>query len=127
MPGVTKPSPRELLLEVIDSVTRLLGPIEPREVLSDEADVARAAHDFAVTEHHRGRLIERRMLAFTALERVADGTYGACLDCGATIPEPRLRTRPETETCTPCQEKRERIRSALMAPERVRLREVEDA
>lgn len=34
-----------------------------------------------------------------ALERIASGTYGTCLVCGAAIPEGRLEARPWTPYC----------------------------
>ncbi len=37
-----------------------------------------------------------------ALARVADGTYGYCIDCGTGIPLQRLRALPATETCVGC-------------------------
>ena len=37
-----------------------------------------------------------------ALARVADGTYGYCLGCGARIPLERLRALPATATCVAC-------------------------
>jgi DnaK suppressor protein len=43
-----------------------------------------------------------------ALQRLALGTYGHCVDCGTAIPAARLQATPETERCLPCQEARER-------------------
>ncbi len=37
-----------------------------------------------------------------ALARVADGTYGYCIDCGTGIPLERLRALPATEMCVGC-------------------------
>ncbi len=37
-----------------------------------------------------------------ALARVADGTYGYCIDCGTGIPLERLRALPATERCVGC-------------------------
>lgn len=34
-----------------------------------------------------------------ALERIADGSYGFCVVCGAAIPEGRLEARPWTPFC----------------------------
>ena len=38
-----------------------------------------------------------------ALQRVADGTYGLCLQCGAAIPAARLHAQPTAERCVSCQ------------------------
>ena len=42
-----------------------------------------------------------------ALARVADGTYGRCVDCGRELPDERLDARPEAERCVDCQQKAE--------------------
>lgn len=47
-----------------------------------------------------------------ALRRVADGSYGACEDCGEPIAERRLQALPATPFCTACQALHEREREA---------------
>lgn len=43
-----------------------------------------------------------------ALDRLAEGTYGLCVDCGEPIPPARLEALPEAERCVPCAEAFER-------------------
>jgi DnaK suppressor protein len=43
-----------------------------------------------------------------ALDRVDDGSYGDCLECGDPIPDGRLELVPYTEFCVACQEKIEK-------------------
>jgi phage/conjugal plasmid C-4 type zinc finger TraR family protein len=48
-----------------------------------------------------------------ALARLADGSYGECVDCGSAIPFARLVAYPAARRCVACQEaaeRRERIR-----------------
>ena len=40
-----------------------------------------------------------------ALDRIAEGTYGQCLNCGKTIGVKRLEALPWTPYCIDCQEK----------------------
>ena len=42
-----------------------------------------------------------------ALERIDEGTYGVCEDCGGDIPLARLEVKPSVSLCVPCQEKHE--------------------
>jgi DnaK suppressor protein len=42
-----------------------------------------------------------------ALNRVADGSYGTCSDCGEPIGWPRLNAQPTADRCISCQEKLE--------------------
>jgi len=39
-----------------------------------------------------------------ALERIKDGGYGLCVDCGNSISEKRLQSFPGTMRCLACQE-----------------------
>jgi DnaK suppressor protein len=42
-----------------------------------------------------------------SLERIADRTYGQCVDCRTTIPYERLKIRPLTRHCMPCRRRHE--------------------
>src|SRR3989454_7118478 len=68
-------------------------------------------------EHHtrlemgfmtRQRLRARLQRVQAALERIARGVYGVCIECGELIAPKRLRAIPEAETCVACQERIER-------------------
>lgn len=37
-----------------------------------------------------------------ALQRIEDGTYGTCVQCGNEIPPARLEARPESVLCVDC-------------------------
>ncbi len=41
----------------------------------------------------------------TSLERIEEGTYGACEECGARIPKTRLNAIPYTDLCVRCAER----------------------
>ena len=43
-----------------------------------------------------------------ALDRIEDGTYGQCDECGVKIPRARLKVLPFAKFCVECQEKNER-------------------
>lgn len=40
-----------------------------------------------------------------AFERLADGSYGSCQDCGTTVPAERLEILPYARCCVPCQQR----------------------
>jgi DnaK suppressor protein len=56
----------------------------------------------------RELLVERVNRLSNALDRLDDGEYGTCVECGEAIAPARLRVMPEVETCVVCQEKLER-------------------
>lgn len=55
--------------------------------------------EFAMNEHETAELAA----IDTALERIAQGQYGECLDCGVTIPQARLDAYPMALRCVSCQ------------------------
>jgi len=44
-----------------------------------------------------------------ALERLRDGEYGTCVECGEPIAAVRIRALPEVQTCVRCQDRIERM------------------
>jgi len=44
-----------------------------------------------------------------ALRKIDEGTYGICEDCGAEIPEERLKVIPFAIYCVDCMETREKL------------------
>ena len=40
-----------------------------------------------------------------ALDKMAEGGYGQCEECGCAIPFERLKVEPMTQHCVPCKEK----------------------
>ena len=65
------------------------------------------------------RLARRAKVLAIALERVREGSYGSCEECGSGIPLARRRALPGVTTCLQCQELRERLRAG--SPETVRM------
>jgi DnaK suppressor protein len=45
-----------------------------------------------------------------AADRLAAGTYGRCLRCGAVLPDARLEALPAAEECVDCAGRRRRVR-----------------
>ena len=48
---------------------------------------------------------QQRAEVVAALQRIEDGTYGTCVDCGQPIPDARLEVRPEAARCIEDQER----------------------
>ncbi|MFH0964850.1 MAG: TraR/DksA C4-type zinc finger protein [Planctomycetota bacterium] len=48
-----------------------------------------------------------------ALERIEQGSYGVCEDCGKRIPAARLRAMPYATLCVECKKEQERERPRL--------------
>lgn len=77
--------------------------------LPDEMDLASSEYLQSFTFRLRGR--EKTFLEKIqkALERIEEGTFGDCEECGEPISEKRLEARPETTLCIRCKEDQERV------------------
>jgi DnaK suppressor protein len=94
----------------------LAKPKDTGENYADPTDLASADQDQSFELRMRDR--ERRLLKKIneALERMAEGTFGVCEECGEEIGEKRLLARPVTTLCVNCksvQELEERKRGDL--------------
>jgi DnaK suppressor protein len=79
---------------------------------SDSADAGRAPADIAdlgnsMLEENNSLLLmdneeEALQQVEDALERIADGSYGSCLECEGRIPKMRLKAIPYTPYCVKC-------------------------
>jgi DnaK suppressor protein len=91
---------REELLQ--DAGRTVSGMNELKENFPEPADRAALESDRNATLRIRDR--ERKLLAKIeeALERISDGTYGICEECGEQIGVDRLKARPVTTLCIDC-------------------------
>jgi len=60
----------------------------------------------SLNENERMRLQE----VDEALDRIANGTYGICEECGGPIGLKRLEARPVAKYCVPCKTKLEKVK-----------------
>jgi DnaK suppressor protein len=97
---------KDLLERKRAELERALGRLDEIavETAADEMDNLQLAgeREFAISnlERETGVLSEVR----AALRRIADHTYGSCLNCGQSISPARLSAVPWTSFCIRCQE-----------------------
>ncbi len=103
---------RALLNEMLEEALKqgeltLEDMTDNSEVCADPADRATIESDRSFTLRIRDR--ERKLIKKirSALQRMDEGTYGVCDDCGADIGVPRLKARPVTKLCIHCKSKQE--------------------
>ncbi|PLX41691.1 MAG: RNA polymerase-binding protein DksA [Deltaproteobacteria bacterium] len=100
----------ERLSELVDEAHNTVGDlIEGEENFPDPTDRATAESDRNFLLRIRDR--ERRLILKIreALERIEDGTFGECENCGENIGVKRLRARPVTTLCIDCKTEMESI------------------
>ncbi len=99
----------ERLAVLVDaSVETASGMTHERAVHADPTD--RASHETDRNFTLRLRDRDRKLIAKIedALQRLDEGTFGTCSECGEDISEARLKARPVTTLCIACKEEAER-------------------
>jgi DnaK suppressor protein len=71
--------------------------------------------DLAVLSRNQETMVLHQI--WDALDRIAEGTYGACFSCGRTIPPQRLKALPWASLCVHCQELVDSHQSGLLIEE----------
>lgn len=82
-------------------IGRAEAAAEQRTHDSDDWAQADAERDLAIALGERESA--ELMAIDAALKRMADGSYGLCVDCGVTIPTARLHASPTALRCVGCQ------------------------
>lgn len=95
-------------------IGRAEAAAEAREHQSDDWAQADAERDlaFALEERESAELVA----IDGALQRIADGSYGLCVDCGVGIATARLHASPTALRCVGCQEKTEKAQGHAPTP-----------
>ena len=95
-----------LLQEIASNMKMEIGHLQ--EAIADMYDLAddERERQFSILLCNRDR--EKLELIEEALERIEEGTYGTCEDCGAKIAEGRIKVMPFARYCITCQSRIER-------------------
>jgi DnaK suppressor protein len=110
---------RKMLIELRDEILRKIAQEmgtkldeDPRmSTLStlDIGDLSQLDFDENIDYTLLNMQIERLREVEDALDRLEEGTYGICEECGAAIKLERLKILPFTTYCVQCQERREKM------------------
>jgi DnaK suppressor protein len=95
---------------VIEEFPGALGDNSP---FSDPTEEVQVQGEREVSFATRSLLVERANRLAEALDRLREGEYGTCEECGEPIAPARLKAMPEVTTCVRCQDKLERLARRL--------------
>jgi DnaK suppressor protein len=90
---------KEQVIGELNLETTLYAP-EPADLPRDEASVAYAQE---IEWQHRGQLEARLRDLNDAQDRLMNGDYGRCVDCGEPIESQRLTANQAASRCIVCQ------------------------
>jgi DnaK suppressor protein len=99
------------------ALEELLGPTGEHWSYADEVDEIQANERREIGFATRELLVERVNALSAALDRLNDGEYGTCIECGEQIAPARLQALPEVQTCVRCQDRIERYGKQLATVE----------
>jgi RNA polymerase-binding protein DksA len=109
--GVLRRRQRELNAEVNDKLqqTSAQGLQELNGTVGDTGDesVAHMMTDLSLTVATRD--VNELREVDGALQRIAEGTYSECADCGGDINYERLKAYPTAMRCVECQSQHEKV------------------
>ena len=80
---------------------------------ADLMDKVQVHEELEISVATTNLLVERANRLAAALERLREGEYGICEECGEAISPARLRAMPEVTTCVCCQDRLERTSRQL--------------
>ena len=95
---------------VIEEFPGALGDNSP---FADPTEEVQVLGEREVSFATRSLLVERANRLAEALDRLREGEYGTCEECGEPIAPARLKAMPEVTTCVRCQDKLERLARRL--------------
>lgn len=105
----------ELRLQVQDArLEREEGHTANQGVVADRGDEANQHVQAGIAHLERERDLQELADIEEARRRMAEGTYGECIDCGREIALQRLRAQPSSLRCIACQEAWEKRRSPVL-------------
>lgn len=91
------------------AVEELAGPIGINVRCAEEVEAIQASESREIECATRERLLGRVNRLSAALDRLAEGVYGTCVECDEAISPARLHAVPEVQTCIRCQDRLERL------------------
>jgi DnaK suppressor protein len=92
------------------------GAIGDNSPFADQVDEIQMNESREIGLATRELLVGRVNRLSAALDRLAEGEYGTCVECGEPISPARLRVLPEVETCVRCQDRLERSGGRPLEP-----------
>ena len=105
--------------ELVSAIENRLAQARTERVAPDAISVtdggdkalleAASGLDLAIVSHD----VEELRAIESAQARLADGTFGMCIDCGDAIARGRLRAYPAAKRCAACQNEVERRRGGV--------------
>ena len=105
---------RNLFLEILSEEEVFEGKLSPTSLEGDEVDVVSSEKENQMDFRLKSRNAMFLKKVRKSLQKIDDGSFGECDDCGAEISFNRLLARPTADLCIHCKEAQEREENQLI-------------
>lgn len=105
---------KNLFLEILSEEEVFEGKLSPIGLEGDEVDIVSVEKENQMDFRLKARNAIYLKKVRKSLQKIEDGSFGECEDCGAEISYNRLTARPTADLCIKCKEAEERCENQLI-------------
>jgi DnaK suppressor protein len=105
---------RKLFLEILSEEEVFEAKIQPVCLEGDEVDIVSVEKENQMDFRLKARNAIYLKKVRKALQKIEDGSFGECEDCGSQITYNRLLARPTADLCIHCKEVEEKEENQLV-------------
>lgn len=105
---------KNLFLEILSEEEIFEGKLSPISMEGDEVDIVSVEKENQMDFRLKARNAIYLKKVRKSLQKIDDGTFGECEDCGAEISYNRLLARPTADLCIHCKEAEEKEENQMV-------------
>lgn len=105
---------KHLFLEILSEEEVFEGKLSPVAMEGDEVDIVSVEKENQMDFRLKARNAVYLKKVRKSLQKIEDGTFGECEECGAEISYNRLMARPTADLCIHCKEVQEKEENQLV-------------
>lgn len=105
---------KKLFLEILSEEEIFEGKLSPVSLEGDEVDIVSVEKENQMDFRLKARNAIYLKKVRKSLQKIEDGTFGECEDCGAEISYNRLLARPTADLCIRCKEAQEKEENQMV-------------
>lgn len=107
MKGVSVEKFKKEFIEIIKGFESSLAPAIDSDYKGDDVDICNSERERNIKYKLEGRNLLYIKKVKSALNRIEQGSFGECMECGESISSERLDARPTAHMCIYCKEEQE--------------------
>src|SRR5665647_2522505 len=105
---------KHLFMEILSEEEVFEGKLSPVSLEGDEVDIVSTEKENQMDFRLKARTAVYLKKVRKSLQKIEDGSFGECEDCGADIGQTRLIARPTADLCIHCKELEEKEENQLV-------------